>query len=523
MARGAGAAVVAVLAVSAGLAGGCVGDEERDGEGNAFKGGSIDVALENEPGSLDPAVASDPGAVRALWLVHTPPLTYARAEGRAGTRLVPGLAAGEPRMSENSRHVSFEFRGGLRYSDRRPLRAGDFEVAVKRALRLHPDGLELFGNIEGAPAYARAPLPSGDLPGVAADDRTGEVRIALREPDPAFLYALASPLAAPVPQGTEVRDLTAAPPPGIGPYRLAAGRRGTAFVLARTRGFRLPGVPEGNVDVISGVVRDPASATRSAIDGFTDVVEGRPPLDLLPNVRSEFKNRYSEYPTLAVHDIAMNPATPPFDQEDVRRAVAFSLDEAALARLRDNFLDPACNELPPAVAGYERLDPCPFGEREDDSDLVRARELIDAADPPLARVLVASASGVRDPRLEGYLVSTLRKIGLRARVARTTLQRRASGLAYARRLPLVPHPARYLESVSGAVLDTRIALLELEGAPEDAEAKWAEMDREAVEGATVAPYGVETTGVLFSERMDVANCPRFHPVFGLDWSSLCLR
>ena len=48
----------------------------------------------------------------------------------------------------------------------------------------------------------------------------------------------------------------------------------------------------------------------------------------------------------------------------------------------------------------------------------------------------------------------------RRRLARTTRQRRASGLAYARRLPLVPHPARYLESVSGAVLDTRIALLE---------------------------------------------------------------
>jgi len=29
--------------------------------------------------------------------------------------------------------------------------------------------------------------------------------------------------------------------------------------------------------------------------------------------------------------------------------------------------------------------------------------------------------------------------------------------------------------------------------------------------------------VLLSERMDVANCSRYHPVFGLDWSSLCLK
>jgi hypothetical protein len=39
----------------------------------------------------------------------------------------------------------------------------------------------------------------------------------------------------------------------------------------------------------------------------------------------------------------------------------------------------------------------------------------------------------------------------------------------------------------------------------------------------VAPYGVETVGVLMSERMDAENCTLYHPVFGLDWSSLCLR
>ena len=43
-----------------------------------------------------------------------------------------------------------------------------------------------------------------------------------------------------------------------------------------------------------------------------------------------------------------------------------------------------------------------------------------------------------------------------------------------------------------------------------------------VEGALIAPYGVGTTGVLLSERLDAENCLRFHPVYGLDLSSLCL-
>ena len=41
--------------------------------------------------------------------------------------------------------------------------------------------------------------------------------------------------------------------------------------------------------------------------------------------------------------------------------------------------------------------------------------------------------------------------------------------------------------------------------------------------ALLAPYGVSTTGVLLSERLDAENCLRHHPVHGLDLSSLCVR
>jgi hypothetical protein len=49
------------------------------------------------------------------------------------------------------------------------------------------------------------------------------------------------------------------------------------------------------------------------------------------------------------------------------------------------------------------------------------------------------------------------------------------------------------------------------------------MDQRVVQDALVAPYGVATTGVLLSEHLDATNCLRFHPVFGTDLSSLCLR
>jgi peptide/nickel transport system substrate-binding protein len=81
---------------------------------SARKGGSITVGLGARPDSLDPAVAGAPGAREALWLAYTPPLTYARAEGAAGTNLIPGLAERMPRLSDDGRSYGFNFRAGLR-------------------------------------------------------------------------------------------------------------------------------------------------------------------------------------------------------------------------------------------------------------------------------------------------------------------------------------------------------------------------------------------------------------------------
>jgi hypothetical protein len=139
-------------------------------------------------------------------------------------------------------------------------------------------------------------------------------------------------------------------------------------------------------------------------------------------------------------------------------------------------------------------------------------------------VLVAAPAGASRARaLEGYLVTTLRKIGLRARPARTPAERAHAELRFARLLPAAPLPARYLETVDDVVVDSRVRLQELEGAPADFAEEWAALDRDVVEQALIAPYGVEEVGVLVAERIDPLNCRRFHPIYGLDWSGLCLR
>ena len=53
--------------------------------------------------------------------------------------------------------------------------------------------------------------------------------------------------------------------------------------------------------------------------------------------------------------------------------------------------------------------------------------------------------------------------------------------------------------------------------------EWAELDKELVKKAYVAPYGNEEASSFFSERMDFENCAGVHPVYGNNWAQFCLK
>jgi peptide/nickel transport system substrate-binding protein len=512
--RAAGAALTVVALTVAG----CSGDAEP--RGDAREGGSVVVAEAVAPDSLDPALAASAAARRTAWLAYTPPLTYGRVEGKGGTELMPALAEQLPETSDDGRTYTFVLRPGLRYANGVPLRAGDFERAVARSLRLNPRAVGAFGDIVGARAYARAKGSQVDVEGIVVDDRERSVRIELETPDRLFPFALASTLAAPVPIGTPLRDLSEDPPPGIGPYRVSQVRRSGDVVLERRPDWRLTGVPAGNPqEIVTRTIPDRAERVRAVLEGRADLVEGESPLRLLPDIRSKYEDRYEEHPTLRSLYVSIDARRAPFRDSEVRRALAFALDAGTLARAYDGFLEPSCNVLPPEVAGYRRLDPCPYGERIGNADLVEASRLVDEADASGASVTVADGRDRRGRRVARYLARTLRKVGLAARVTA------APGAQVALRVadPAVPHPAGYLRAVDDPVLRARVDLLEQEADAADAEQAWAEVDEEVVKRAYVAPYGVGTAGVLASRRLDMENCGRFHPVIGMDYSSVCVR
>src|SRR5918997_1216214 len=191
---------------------GCGGGDDDDGgggdTGGSSKGGSITISQTSQPDYLDPALMYTVNAIEPAWLVYTPLVTYAREDGAAGAELIPGLAEELPEISEDGLTYRLTLRKGLKYSDGSPMRASDFEHAIKRVLNLE----------------------SG---------------------------------------GTAFKNMTEEPPPGVGPYMFTESVPNRQFVMERNPVYDknpIEGIPSGHIDTITTQDRQVRSAASPGRD-----------------------------------------------------------------------------------------------------------------------------------------------------------------------------------------------------------------------------------------------------------------
>jgi peptide/nickel transport system substrate-binding protein len=426
--------------------------------------------------------------------------------------------------------------------------ASDFEHAIERVLALASPGTSFFLGIDGARQYVAKKRRGGGVRGITTDDRTGAITIRLTQPDGTFPNVLAMVFAAPVPAATPFTNRAAKPPPGVGPYRYAKVEPGRGFELARNDRFDVPGVPKAGLAPIR--VRIVKSLTRQAEDvlsGSLDYMQDPPPPDLLSKVRSEARDRYSEYAAPATVFFFLNHRTPPFDDARVRQAAEYALDRDAAVRLFGGLLDGACNVVPPTVPGSRPIDPCPWSPAGPGGDPAKARALVRAGGARGAKVSVWAPKGPPFDRFATVYADALRKAGLDARPKIVDFAQYPQLIGSRRtgaQLGIVvysqdfPHPADFLRQFSGSTIspsgstnfgnvddaeltraiDTLGTRLDLRAtAP-----RWAEIDRKLVARAHVIPVGFQKRTVFVSDRLK-PSCTIVTPVFGTDYTSFCRR
>ena len=536
------------MCVAVAALGGC-GGEATSSEGPRT-GGALTIAQTSNPDFLDPAKGYTVEASAAHWLIYPGLVTYRHEEGEEGSKLIPAAAEALPKVSPDGRTYTFRLRKGLIYGDGTPARAADFERSIQRSLTLQWGGLSFFSGIVGVDEYVERAKPGADIPGITSDDRSGEITIELTEPDGRLMNILAFPAAGLVPADTPLEDLSRKPPPGLGAYNFGTIEPNRQYELVRNRNFALPGIPKGSADRITvKLVKSSQRQVQDVIRGRLDWILDEPPADLLPEIRSKYGDRFEENTANSTYYQFFNVETEPFDDPKVRAAVNHALDKRALVRIFGGLLEPDCNFLPPGMVGYERIDPCPYGDPEQPPDVERARMLIREAGAEGAPVTVWGTDEERSVKVTEFYADVLNGIGLKAKprivgaetyyaaIGNVETEAQTGFFAWFQDFP---HPANFFfllsaESVQdtdsvnpGRVSDPevnrRYEALKREPLEENAD-EWSALDRlvTSPEKALVAAYGHTKDTTFVSERMNFEDCTVYHPVYRDDWSQFCLK
>ncbi len=536
-----GLATLALTACGSG-GGSSSGSATTGSAGN--QGGTLLGAYSAFPDYLDPALSHTVEGWTATYDTYIPLLTYAHADGKAGGKVIPGLATAMPKVGDEGKTYALTLRKGLRYSNGEPVVASDFTHALERVFRLNSSGSPFYTDIVGAEKFAKT--KKGGIPGVVTDDKTGQITIHLTRPRGTFENELALPFVAPLPADTPDEDLSADPPPATGPYVITSSKPGAGWEYernpqwAKANGKLMPQIPSGHVDKIKIKVLPNAETEVNEVEaGQLDWMDNELPPDRYASVAAQYEGtQFRVEPTVSTYFFWMNTTTAPFNDVKVRQAVNYAIDPAALERIYSGHLKGLQQVLPPGMPGYSKLELYPH-------DMKKAKELIAEANPSDREITVWSDNEQQTRDASTYYQGVLEELGFTVALKVLSPENYFAVIGngstpdldtgWASWFEDYPHPNDFLQPLlseeaiaptnstnlarfADPALSKRITELGEEPLGPKQEAGYAQLDKEFMEQAPLAPYGTNTVSTFVSSAINLENVV-YNPTFGQDLAS----
>jgi peptide/nickel transport system substrate-binding protein len=297
-------------------------------------GGLIIAALTG-----DPALAQKPGGVLRMSHFDSPASMSLHEEATAAANrpmmgvfnnlvmydqhvaqnslqsIVPDLATGWS-WNEEGTELTFPLRQGVKWHDGKPFTARDVKCTWDlltgksgEKLRLNPRK-SWYRNLEAVTA-------NGDY----------EVTFHLQRPQPSFIALLASGWSPVYPCHVAARDMRTHPI-GTGPFKFVEFKPNERITVTRNRDYWKAGRPY--LDGIEyTIIPNVSTRMLGFIAAKFDTIYGVT-VPLLKDVKSQAPDAICEVvPTNVPRTLLVNPAAPPFDDPELRRAMALSLDRKA--------------------------------------------------------------------------------------------------------------------------------------------------------------------------------------------------
>ena len=512
------------------------------------RGGVLRMDVQDELTTLDPAFA-EPGVAQQLAYATCGRLVVnAAEESREGFALVPDLAASVPVAEQGSRVFRFRVPAGRTFAppSRETITAGTFQHVIERVMdpSTAAPGSSLLPRVVGLQDFQAH--RSAHIAGLQV--RGDTLTITLEEPSANLLPVLATTTFCAVPLGTPSRPLGVATVPSSGPYSVVEFVPGRRVLLRRNPAYTGPRpVTIDEIDVALGV--SPEASLRRIESGATDYAAGGLPPARRASLAAKYgegspaaaagKQRFFSSPANVLQYVGFNASRPLFSDPTVRRAVSFAVDRPALALQLQRFLAVGSRVGGPAYDGLLPAELPAVAARPvypvSGPDLVSARRLMAGR---RATAVLFSCTKSPCPELAAVLRTDLARIGITVEIRafpKPVMFKKLGeanagydlttfgwggdyGAAETWLSPILGSEA--LTRFSDPVVDAGVRGLQaLSGESHDRAAARFAHELSAARAPAVV-FAQDRVQELFSARV---GCQRFHPVYGMDLGSLCLR
>jgi peptide/nickel transport system substrate-binding protein len=367
------------------------GSAAPGGEEQPKDGGTMVVALPGEIDNLDPALISDSNSSYVMNQVM---------EGLVGlapgsiSDIVPVLASELPTVSDDGLTYTFKLREGVKFHDGTDFNAEAVKANYERWVNL-PKNLQanayyfgaVFGGF-GKGANIDSVTPNGDF----------EVAIKLRRPQSNFLISQTlTPFFMSSPSALEENDASnpdikknayaqTAGMVGTGPFKFSEWVSGDHVTIEKNPDYWNPEGVAHLDEIVFRPFADQTAEYNALAAGDVDLAQTVAPVDAETASSDPNLQIIDRGESCNIANLAMNDTKAPFDNKDIRMAVAYAVNKQSYI---DAFYAgqavPADNWMPPATQFYKPLN-------------------LPTYDPDKAKELIAS-SGVANPTIDFWYPS----------------------------------------------------------------------------------------------------------------------
>jgi ABC-type oligopeptide transport system substrate-binding subunit len=327
-------------------------------------GGTFRHSLRTDIDYVDPSLAYYVPSWAIMYSTSAMLMNYPDAPAPRGSRLIPEVAAGLPRIARNGLTYTFQLKRTYRLSNGQRVTSANFVYAINRALnrRMNSPAQPFIEDIVGAEAViaGRAQRATGVR---ALGPYTLQIRLARRAPD--MIARLAMPFFQAIPTNLPITsEGVNAPVHTAGPYYIARWERNRQVVVNRNRFYRGP--RPHNVNQILVDIGLPLETIKLNIDrGVTDTGDIPPAahaeLGRRYGVKKASPGRYFANPSAAFRYLAMNHDRPLFGgggngNVRLKKAVNHVIDRQAMLTQRGAYAGVTNDQyMPPTMRGFRNV------------------------------------------------------------------------------------------------------------------------------------------------------------------------